>query len=131
MKTTNVNCFFGMFRGCVNLTEPPHLFVRSLATTAAVNMFNGCTSPAALPEITALSFSKQANTAMFGGCTGIRLSETQTDEYTQPYRIPAEGTGRFLQGSAFANMFDGTGGTFTGTPELNTTYYLHKDCRIV
>ena len=28
-------------------------------------------------------------------------------------------------------MFFGTGGTFTGTPGINTTYYLHNSCSVV
>lgn len=32
---------------------------------------------------------------------------------------------------ALINMFTSTGGTFTGTPEINTTYYLSSDNMIV
>ena len=40
-------------------------------------------------------------------------------------RIPAagEGTARF---DCVTDMFARTGGTFTGTPAINTTYYLHE-----
>ena len=66
---------------------------------------------------------------MFNGCTSLKLSSTQTEEYTVAYRIPANGTGTTL--NAMTNMFSNTGGTFTGTPDINTTYYLHKDNSIV
>lgn len=67
---------------------------------------------------------------MFYGCYRLKLSTTQTDEYTQEYRIPTSGTGTTAM-DALKYMFTSTGGTFTGTPEINTTYYLHKDCTIV
>lgn len=67
---------------------------------------------------------------MFYGCTSIEFSKTQDDEYTQEYRIPTSGTGSTAT-NALSSMFASTGGTFTGTPSINTTYYLHKDCTIV
>ena len=33
--------------------------------------------------------------------------------------------------NALTNMFFSTGGTFTGTPEINTTYYLSSDDMVV
>ena len=61
---------------------------------------------------------------MFKGCTKIKLSTTSTSPYTKTYRIPYSGTGvMFTSGSSSTNMFANTGGTFTGTPSINTTYY--------
>ena len=67
---------------------------------------------------------------MFYGCTSLKLSSTQTGEYTQEYRIPTTGTGTTAT-SALDTMFTNTGGTFTGIPEINTTYYLSSDNMIV
>ena len=67
---------------------------------------------------------------MFLGCTSLKLSSTQTDEYTQEYRIPSSGTGTSAT-NALINMFTNTGGTFTGTPSINTTYYLSSDNIVV
>lgn len=67
---------------------------------------------------------------MFYGCTTLKLSATQTDEYTQEYSIPMTGTGTTAS-NALTNMFTSTGGTFTGTPEINTTYYLSSDNMVV
>ena len=67
---------------------------------------------------------------MFYSCTRLNLSATQTDEYTQEYRIPSSGTGTTAS-YALDSMFTSTGGTFTGTPEINTTYYLSTDNMIV
>ena len=60
---------------------------------------------------------------MFSGCTSLKLSATKTEEYTIKYRTPMSGEGTTATG-ALTDMFGGTGGTFTGTPEINTTYYL-------
>ena len=67
---------------------------------------------------------------MFYGCTKIKLSTTASGTYTKAYRIPKSGTGTTAS-SALNNMFANTGGTFTGTPEINTTYYLDKSNTIV
>lgn len=67
---------------------------------------------------------------MFSGCTSLKLSTTQTGEYTQEYRIPTTGTGATAS-IALADMFTDTGGTFIDTPSINTTYYLSTDNMIV
>ena len=67
---------------------------------------------------------------MFNGCTGLKLSSTQTGEYTQEYRIPSSGTGTTAS-NALTDMFASTGGTFKGTPSINTTYYLSSDNMVV
>lgn len=67
---------------------------------------------------------------MFRGCTSLKLSSSKTEEYTQEYRIPSSGAGTTAT-DALTDMFTSTGGTFTGTPEINTTYYLSSDNMIV
>lgn len=67
---------------------------------------------------------------MFYGCKGIKLSSTASGTYTKAYRIPKSGTGTRASHS-LDNMFDNTGGAFTGTPEINTTYYLDESNTIV
>lgn len=67
---------------------------------------------------------------MFQSCTKIKLSSTQTEEYTVEYRIPSSGTATTGTNS-LNNMFAYTGGTFTGTPSINTTYYLSNTNTIV
>lgn len=59
---------------------------------------------------------------MFSGCTSIKLAISKSHEYDKEYRIPKSGNG-VTATSALNNMFKGTGGTFTGTPSINTTYY--------
>ena len=47
----------------------------------------------------------------------------QVSEYVNSYRIPAIGTGTDGGISTKNFMFSNTGGTWTGEPDLNTTYY--------
>ena len=68
--------------------------------------------------------------SMFRGCTSLKLSSSKTGEYTQEYRIPSSSTGTTAT-DALTDMFTSTGGTFTGTPEINTLYYLSTDNMIV
>lgn len=67
---------------------------------------------------------------MFYNCTKIKVSFTQTGEYTTAYRIPASGTGTDGEDSRYG-MFTSTGGTFKGTPKINTTYYLSSENMVV
>ena len=62
---------------------------------------------------------------MFYGCTKIKLSTTKTGNYQTAYRVPTSGTG-VDSTSALTNMFSSTGGTFVGTPTINTTYYTEN-----
>lgn len=92
-------CYYAMFYNCTSLTQAPTLPATTLKT--------GCYN------------------YMFQGCTKIKVSSTRTGEYTVAYRIPTTGTGTTAT-NALANMFTGTGGTFKGTPKINTTYYQYK-----
>ena len=116
-------CYYYMFRGCTGLTAPPELPATTLADYCYSNMFYGCTGLTAAPELPATTLANDCYYYMFKGCTGIKLSRVQTDEYNTPYRIPTEGEG-VTANNALYNMFANTGGTFTGTPSLNTTYYV-------
>ena len=64
---------------------------------------------------------------MFSGCTNLKVSDTKTDEYGKPWRIPSVGS--ISEKATYWNwnkdMLSGTGGTFTGNPSINTTYYLY------
>lgn len=123
-------CYSGMFQGCTFFTTAPKLSATTLANQCYQGMFNGCTSLTTAPELPATTLAEVCYSNMFNGCTSIKLSTTQDSDYTIPYRIPTEGTGTDATG-ALNNMFANTSGTFTGTPTINTTYYLHKDNHIV
>ena len=89
-------CYYYMFRDCTSLTTAPSLPATTLALSCYISMFYGCTS--------------------------IKLAISKSREYDKEYRIPKSGNG-VTATSALNNMFTRTGGTFTGTPSINTTYY--------
>lgn len=118
-------CYSFMFEGCKSLQTPPELPATSLAKDCYFMMFlnSGINT---LPRLPATELYENCYFMMFANCTNIKLSEVLDNEYQVPYRIPAESTG-INANSALSKMFDDTGGTFTGTPELNTTYYISSN----
>ena len=129
--TTLANgCCDSMFGGCTSLTQAPALPATTLASNCYLQMFYGCTSLTQAPALPATTLAVGCYQYMFNGCTSLKLSATQTDEYTIKYRIPTSGTGTSAT-NALKDMFASTGGTFTGTPEINTAYYLSSDNIVV
>lgn len=120
--TLAANCYHDMFGGCTALTTAPSLPATTLAYECYRDMFYGCTSLTTVPALPATTLANFCYNSMFYGCRNIKLSTTQTGEYQTAYRIPTSGTGTTAT-SALSSMFYNTGGTFTGTPEINTTYY--------
>ena len=142
------NCYYSMFRGCTSLTTAPSLPATTLADSCYSAMFNGCTSlttapslPATtladycygymfyncpnlttVPSLPATTLADSCYSNMFAACRSIKLAISQSSEYNKEYRIPKSGDG-VTATNALRKMFDATGGTFTGTPEINTTYY--------
>ena len=129
--TTLANdCYYYMFHDCTSLTKAPALPATTLANNCYYGMFSGCTSLTQVPALPATTLASHCYTRMFEDCTALKLSSTKTVKYTQEYRISTTGTGTTAT-DALTNMFASTGGTFTGTPEINTTYYLSTDNMIV
>ena len=124
------HCYRGMFQGCTSLTQAPALPATTLAEFCYQAMFLKCTALTQVPALPAMTLVNYCYRGMFQGCTSLKLSSTQTGEYTQEYRIPSSGEGVIVP-SALSTMFQSTGGTFTGTPEINTTYYLSSDNMVV
>ena len=123
-------CYSSMFSGCTNLTAAPTLPATTLADHCYYAMFMGCTNLTTAPALPATTLGEWCYTHMFYGCTSLKLSATQEGEYTQAYRVPTSGDGTTAD-NALTDMFTSTGGTFTDTPTLNTTYYLHSSNSIV
>ena len=123
-------CYRQMFKGCTALTQAPALPATTLETNCYQYMFGDCTGLTQAPALPATKLANYCYQYMFKGCTKIKLSSTKTGEYMVAYRIPKTGTGRTATG-ALVNMFASTGGTFTGTPEINTTYYLSNTNTVV
>ena len=123
-------CYASMFSGCNSLTQAPALPATTLAESCYEYMFQHCTSLTQVPALPATTLAYWCYRYMFQGCTKIKLSSTRTGEYTVTYRIPTTGTGTTAT-NALANMFTSTGGTFKGTPEINTTYYLSNTNEVI
>lgn len=115
-------CYISMFEGCTSLTSAPALPTTALATYCYTFMFADCVSLITIPSLPSTVLKGGCYTYMFRGCVGIKLSEIQNEEYQTPYRIPTIGTGT-TAAAGLDNMFYGTGGSFAGTPTVNTTYY--------
>ena len=124
------SCYGGMFLGCTSLTAAPSLPATTLDTYCYDSMFLGCTSLTAAPSLPATTLDTYCYGDMFNGCKKIKISSTASGTYTKAYRIPESGTGTTAS-SALNNMFANTGGAFTGTPTINTTYYLDESNTIV
>ena len=123
-------CYTSMFYGCTSLTQAPALPATTLAEYCYSSMFEGCTSLTQAPALPATTLANSCYDSMFNSCTSLKLSSTQTGEYTVEYRIPSSGTGTTAT-NALYYMFAFTGGSFTGTPKINTTYYLSNTNTIV
>ena len=117
------NCYDNMFYGCTSLTTALSLPATTLAKYCYTGMFDGCTALTTAPALPATTLAVGCYRNMFRDCSLIKLSATQTGEYQTAYRIPTSGTGTTAN-KALDAMFANTGGTFTGTPSINTTYYL-------
>lgn len=128
--TLTEKCYYNMFYGCTNLVTASELPATTLRPYCYNSMFYNCTSLVTAPSLPATTLAEWCYFNMFRDCTSIKLSAEQTEEYTIAYRIPTSGEGTTAEDALF-NMFRGTGGTFTGTPEINTTYYLHSSNSVV
>ena len=115
-----------MFQDCTSLTQAPALPATTLAMDCYSDMFYRCSNLTKLPYLPATTLAERCYEQMFSYCISIKLSTTQTDEYVQEYRIPSFENGTTATG-ALSSMFSNTNGTFTGTPVINTTYYLSSD----
>lgn len=123
-------CYNSMFYGCTSLTQVPDLLATTLATYCYNGMFQNCTSLTQAPALPATTLADSCYYGMFNGCASLKLSTTKTGEYTVAYRIPSSETGTTAT-DALTDMFTYTGGTFTGTPSINTTYYLSNTNTVV
>ena len=123
-------CYQGMFYGCTSLIQAPDLPATTLADRCYDSMFDSCTGLTKAPALPATVLAERCYNYMFCSCNKIKLSSVHTGEYTVVYRIPISGTGTTAT-NALTGMFNSTAGTFTGTPEINTTYCLSNTNTVV
>ena len=88
-------------------------------------MFLNCTSLVTTPALPATTLADYCYGNMFRNCGKIKISTTNVGSYNNTYRVPFAGTGTVVSNS-LTDMFTGTGGTFKGTPTINTTYYTEN-----
>ena len=113
-------CYSGMFANCTSLTTAPALPATSLGDYCYDSMFARCTSLTTIPKVSRRTptYLHGSCRSMFDGCTSIKISKTSSEDYPNAYYIPTS-----YGVDMYANMFINTGGTFTGTPGADTTYY--------
>ena len=121
--TLALGCYMHMFQGCTSLTTAPELPATTLADYCYGFMFKDCTSLTTAPGLPAITLTGYCYREMFRGCTGLKISDTQTGEYITAWRIPSVGEIAIEATSWNVDMLVDTGGTFTGDPLRNTTYY--------
>lgn len=93
--TLKESCYFGLFKGCTNLTSTPELPATSIAEAAYYQMFAKCTSLTTAPYLPATSITKgNVYREMFSGCTSL---------VNVPSILPATTLG----GRAYQGMFYG------------------------
>lgn len=119
-------CYTLLFSKCAGLISAPELPATTLTQYCYSYMFDGCTGLTTIPALPATTLANYCYYYMFNNCTNIKISTTQTSEYNHEYRIPTNGTGTTAN-QALYFMFSSTGGTFTGAPEINTTYYTSNE----
>ena len=138
-------CYQSMFSGCTSLTAAPALPAMTMAVYCYGSMFSGCTSITESPALPATTLADNCYSSMFMGCTGLKTlpvlsaTTTKTCSYFQMFQdcssLVINSTGDpsvawsipslVSAGSIYNyNMFQGTGGDFTGNPVAGTTYYV-------
>lgn len=128
-------CYRCMFKGCTSLRTASSLPAMTTMPECYMSMYEGCTSLTTIPRLPANveSSSRPAlmqgcYEKMFYGCTSVKVSETQTGEYVNEFRVPTSGQIQLYLYSAVSNIIWNTGGTYEGDPltrriDVNTTYY--------
>lgn len=126
-KRVSTCCYATMFSRCTNLLYPVDLSRIAVNSSLAIGCFRGmyqyCTKLLYPSKLNSTRFNESSCQSMYMGCTSIKLSTTQDSTYRAPYSIPTNKNGVINGTQVFADMFTNTGGTFTGTPTINTTYY--------
>jgi len=118
--------YYKMFLNCTSLIQTPRISGIRLGAYCCASMFEGCTSLTKLPALRATTLQERCYNRMFYGCSNIKLRTTSSSTYNKIYQIPYGQTGTDAT-DATTDMFTSTGGTFTGTPSINTNYYTSKE----
>lgn len=109
----------GNIQTLLEYSNPP----AAVANKCYSYMFRGCKNLTQAPELPATTLASYCYSYMFRGCTSLRISSTQSPEYPTAWRIPSSGIISSTVTNWSRGMLNGTGGTFTSDPSMNTTYY--------
>ncbi len=117
------NCCKYMFSGQSALVSAPSLSATTLADSCYYCMFQNCTGLKTLPSLPATYVPNYGYYNMFAGCTGIEIYDSAPDATwsSVAWSLPANVTGGSIW---YYDMFKDTGGSFTGNPTADTTYYV-------
>lgn len=119
-------CYSSMFSQ-TSITQPAIMKAVSLSSNCCRSMYSSCLSLIKLPKLVVPTLRSYCYQYMFSGCSLIKISQTQTGEYVNEYRIPYGTETGTTASSAMQYMFQNTGGTFTSNPSINTIYYTSND----
>lgn len=120
--TLTFGCYAYMFAGCSSLTIAPRLPAMSLARSCYKEMFRNCSALTAIPALPATNLIIDCYDNLFIESTSIHISDVQTAEYPNIYRVPFGNLRVESHDSGLEWMFDGTGGPITEI-EVNKVYY--------
>ena len=117
-------CYQQMFRGCTSLAACPDLPATQLQAKCYMYMFRGCKSIASPYTFTYIDdVARDCFTGMYQDCTLMSVYTESRALYRREWKIKIDG-GTLVDTYA-TDMFKGTSGTFQGTPEVNTSYYVY------
>ena len=107
--------------------EYPPVMPTMVTCPEAESMFAGCTHLKAIPLFHSTYVTDLGLWSSFANCTSLKVSATRTNECK--YIYPIFGDGQVISsaswGNPLDNMFGNTSGSVTGTPSLNTVYYVN------
>lgn len=118
--------FCELFYGQTLLRTCPQLPATDLKNYCYAAMLRGCTSLQTIPVLPAATLKTGCYMGMMQGCTSIKVAASQDGTYANPWRIPEVGAGTDAT-NATERMFMDTGGTFTGDPLIDTTYFTANE----
>lgn len=64
-------CFYGLFKGCTSLVQPPKLSSTSINTACYRELFMNCTGLLTAPALPALQLAAECYMDMFSGCSSL------------------------------------------------------------
>lgn len=118
--------FLGVFLYCTGLVNAPKLpKFETVPQYCCQYMFYGCSNLVQIPQIETgnnIRINTYGFANMFTNCSKIKISQTKTGIYQNNYRFPISQVSGGDSSYSYG-MFNGTGGTFTGSPLSNTMYY--------